>query len=187
MIFHLFPLNKSIINEAIDFSRSFKDVKYAETLKGPGVQPFIYMIKRNYGVLKAIAEVKAIKIGPVIVKDGIKLFPLMVPKGMEGRLVRLVKEYSPTEVKVSIAKLNYLRCLELPLLSCPHFIASPDLTEYEFQILKEAYEAGYFEWPKRTNLDNLAKKLGLSKTTVLEHIRKAERKILKYYLRYVTS
>jgi len=187
MILHLFPLDKSVINEAIDFSRSFKDVKCVETIKGPGIQPFLYIVKRNYGVLRAIAKVKALKVGPVIVENGVKLFPIMIPNGMESKLIRLVKKYSPTRVRVSITKPSYLKHLELPLLSYPHYITFLNLTEYEFQVLKEAYESGYFDWPKRTNLDKLAKSLGLSKTTVLEHIRKAERKILKYFLEYIAE
>jgi len=187
MIFQLFPLSKTTVDEAIDLSKSYRDVKCAEALRGPGIQPSIYMVKRNYGVLRAIAEVKALKIGPVIVNKGVKVFPVMIPKGMEGKLIRLVKRYSPTEVRVTIIKPNYLRFTELPLLSHSHFITFPNLTECELQVLKKAYETGYFEWPRRINLDGLARKLGLAKSTVLEHLRKAEKKILEHYLGCLAS
>lgn len=182
MIFQLLPSHKSTVDEAIDLSKSYRDVKYAESLKGPGIQPFIFMVKRNYGVLRAIADVKALKIGPVMVNRGVKIFPVVIPKGMKSRLIRLVKEYSPTEVRVAIIKPNYLRFTEPSFQSFSRFITFPSLTVCEFQILKEAYEAGYFEWPRKINLDYLAKKLGLAKPTVSEHIRKAEKKILRHYL-----
>ena len=56
---------------------------------------------------------------------------------------------------------------------------SSSLSAKQKRVLVEAYKSGYFEYPRRANLNDLAKKLGLSKSTCLHHIRLSEQKILK--------
>lgn len=58
----------------------------------------------------------------------------------------------------------------------------PDLTAKQQSIVKMAYDNGYYEIPHRTSLDELAKKANLGKTTFLEHMRKAEAKIIKNFV-----
>ena len=52
------------------------------------------------------------------------------------------------------------------------------LSESEIKILKIAYSTGYYELPKRTYLEGISMLVGLSKSTVEEHLRKAENKII---------
>jgi predicted DNA binding protein len=55
------------------------------------------------------------------------------------------------------------------------------LTPLEYLVLKRAYEMGYFEWPRRCSLEQLSRDLKLSKSTTLEHLRKAIRKLIGEY------
>ncbi|MCO6042050.1 helix-turn-helix domain-containing protein [Thermococcus alcaliphilus] len=55
----------------------------------------------------------------------------------------------------------------------------PKLTEKQLKTLLVAYKSGYFDNPRRITLRELAQILGLSPSTVKEHLRKAERKILE--------
>lgn len=52
------------------------------------------------------------------------------------------------------------------------------LSDSEIEILKIAYSKGYYELPKRTYLLGISKAAGLSKSTVEEHLRKAENRII---------
>lgn len=183
MMLQIFPSHRTTINEVVDLGWSFKDVKLAEIVRFPGTQPFIYLIKRNYGVLKALANTHSFRVGPVIVTGGFKLFPILLLKGTEGRLVELVRKYSPVKARVSITKPERLRLHELPAITRLNPELAPNLTECEIQILKKAYEMGYFEWPKKTDLDTIARAVGVSKPTVLEHIRKAVKKVIGLYLK----
>lgn len=56
------------------------------------------------------------------------------------------------------------------------------LTENQKRALSAAYRVGYFDFPRRAGSDSLAKTLGLSKSTVSEHLRKAEKAILDQVL-----
>lgn len=52
------------------------------------------------------------------------------------------------------------------------------LTTQQREAIEHAREAGYYKWPRQTSTRELASDLGVSKTTLLEHLRKAEAKLL---------
>ena len=53
-----------------------------------------------------------------------------------------------------------------------------DLTPQQEAILLIAYELGYYNYPRRANLRDIAEATGLSVSTVAERLRKAEAKII---------
>ncbi|MDP2749725.1 MAG: helix-turn-helix domain-containing protein [Nanoarchaeota archaeon] len=53
-----------------------------------------------------------------------------------------------------------------------------NLSEKQEKILRMALEKGYYNWPKKTSIQQLAKSMKLSKPTTAEHLRKAEIKII---------
>lgn len=53
-----------------------------------------------------------------------------------------------------------------------------DLSSRQFDILRRAVNAGYYEWPRGMNVKKLAAELGISGPTCLEHIRRAESRII---------
>lgn len=52
------------------------------------------------------------------------------------------------------------------------------LSERQREIFELAQEEGYYMWPRETSATDLADEVDISKTTFLEHLRKAEAKIL---------
>lgn len=55
------------------------------------------------------------------------------------------------------------------------------LTDRQERVIGLAYKLGYFEFPKRISLTKLAKKLGVSKSTLSEVLRAGEAKVLHAY------
>ncbi|MFB6085854.1 MAG: bacterio-opsin activator domain-containing protein [Halodesulfurarchaeum sp.] len=51
------------------------------------------------------------------------------------------------------------------------------LTDRQFEVFKSAYFAGYFEWPRRSTIEDLAADLGVAGSTVNHHLRHAQLKI----------
>ena len=58
-----------------------------------------------------------------------------------------------------------------------------NLTSRQRSIVEVALEEGYFDYPRRITLRSLAKKVGVSASTVSEVLRRAEKKILSTYSR----
>jgi predicted DNA binding protein len=52
------------------------------------------------------------------------------------------------------------------------------LTAAQREVFEHARAAGYYEWPRETTTRELADDLGIAKSTLLEHLRTAESKLL---------
>jgi DNA-binding CsgD family transcriptional regulator len=52
------------------------------------------------------------------------------------------------------------------------------LTPRQRQMLLTAYALGYYDVPRRISSDDLSRHLGVDKSTIVEHLRKAERKLI---------
>lgn len=57
--------------------------------------------------------------------------------------------------------------------------SEPQLTDRQREVIEAALRGGYFEWPRRMDSEELAAQLGVSRATCLEHLRKAEGKLLR--------
>ncbi|MCW4005708.1 MAG: helix-turn-helix domain-containing protein [Candidatus Bathyarchaeota archaeon] len=56
------------------------------------------------------------------------------------------------------------------------------LTEKQREILIAAYESGYYDVPRKINSEKLAEKLCITNSTLVEHLRKAEHRLLTHIL-----
>ena len=52
------------------------------------------------------------------------------------------------------------------------------LSERQYEVVMAAVTAGYYDWPRRTEVERIAAELGIAHSTFLEHLRKAERKLI---------
>lgn len=73
------------------------------------------------------------------------------------------------------------RGISVELLAIKSVKGSGSLTDRQARVLSLAYQLGYFEFPKKINLSDLAKKLGVAKSSLSETLRTGEEKILHEY------
>jgi predicted DNA binding protein len=93
-----------------------------------------------------------------------------------SKLVRSI-EAAGGEVKlVSMRPLDEQGVSAQSCLTSGSIIAG--LTRKQIEALAKAFQMGYFETPAKTDADAMAKKVGLSRSTFAEHLRKAESKIM---------
>jgi hypothetical protein len=59
------------------------------------------------------------------------------------------------------------------------------LTPRQQEILLESYRRGFFDHPRKINAGVLAENMGMHKTTLLEHIHKAEKRLIGHILAQV--
>jgi DNA-binding CsgD family transcriptional regulator len=107
---------------------------------------------------------------PLIYEDGRTTFSIVG----DGRQVNRLQDFF---------KSNGIPCR---VLSVSNYAAKGDLlallTPRQKEVLQAALEAGYFDSPRRKNAREIAAKLGIKHPTFLEHLRKAERKLLEQIL-----
>jgi predicted DNA binding protein len=85
-------------------------------------------------------------------------------------LTELLDRLKTDQVEVKILRLTSVADVE-------------SLTSRQRSIVEVALEEGYFDYPRRISLRTLAKKVGVSASTVSEVLRRAEKKILSTYSR----
>ncbi|MDD1773521.1 MAG: helix-turn-helix domain-containing protein [Methanomassiliicoccales archaeon] len=93
-----------------------------------------------------------------------------------SRLVRSIEGIGGTVKLVSIKPLGEQGLAGESCLTSGSIVAG--LTGKQIDALAKAYQMGYFETPARIDADAMAKRVGLSRSTFAEHLRKAESKVL---------
>jgi len=84
-------------------------------------------------------------------------------------------------LKGLVDKIKALGCsIELKRVS--KLSTASELTRTQERVLQMAYELGYFEIPRKTNLDKLARRLEISKATLDVMIRRAQKKIIASHM-----
>lgn len=98
------------------------------------------------------------------------------PGGLEWRILAPERVAAETLVKTLRD-----RGLQVEVAAIKSVKGSGSLTERQDRVLSLAFRLGYFEFPKKINLSDLARKLGVSKSTLSEILRTGEEKILHSY------
>lgn len=56
------------------------------------------------------------------------------------------------------------------------------LTDRQLEVLRTAYDMGFYEVPRQASIDDVADEVGLDGGTVSEHLQRAERNLLRWHL-----
>ncbi|MGD6850798.1 MAG: helix-turn-helix domain-containing protein [Candidatus Bathyarchaeia archaeon] len=112
--------------------------------------------------------------------EGGYLFP---PLAIEDDKIKFSFIGSGPQIKEFMEKLDAISIrYRVVLLTDANFSPiSPlsQLTEKQQIVLLNAYKMGYYDIPRKVNTEEIAKKLGIVDSTVVEHLRKAEQRIIK--------
>lgn len=54
-----------------------------------------------------------------------------------------------------------------------------NLSERQYEVVTTAIEEGYYDWPRKAEAKEIAERLGITHPTFLEHLRKAEQKLIR--------
>ncbi len=156
------------IGELESFLTSIPQVKKFAILSRSADRAEVITWAEQSSIIDSIIKKNCVFIGPTIVKDGVENWHIVAP--------------TREELQEAVAALE--RCAEIAYIRSAE-IAEPDvgLTERQMSALKAAVEMGYFETPRRSSIKDVAKRLKVSPSTAVEHLRKAEKKVLESYAR----
>jgi len=107
--------------------------------------------------------------------------PFITPSRPDGYVPWTVLVPSLESLKNFIRVLER-RNIELKIIGSNKIAIGP-LTVREFEILRTAFNLGYYDYPRSISFNELAKKLGIVPSTLSEELRKAERKVIATYMR----
>ncbi len=107
--------------------------------------------------------------------------PVTVTDGKENWSIVLSDESTKKDLfkhldeigDVSIDKIQRMDSLSMALP-----IEYVNLTDRQSESIRKAYLHGYYDFPKKTSSRELAKSIGISQSTLLEHLHKAEHKVI---------
>lgn len=91
--------------------------------------------------------------------------------GGESELQRFLHEAERKDLAVKVLSLTPLGPRNDSAMSC--------LTAKQRQVLVTAYGLGYYDVPRRISSDEMARLLKIDKSTLAEHLRKAEKRMIK--------
>lgn len=93
--------------------------------------------------------------------------------GSQETISNTIREYESADVSPALEKLGSYEGPEQPL---------DDLTDRQREVLRTAYDMGYYEVPREVTTDDVAADLNVDSSTVTEHLQRAERNLLAHHL-----
>lgn len=146
---------------------------YANAMAAPGnaTRDVFVEYDSDNSITDSVVSEGFIHNAPIHIRDGEEQWPLFIAEpsreNIHDSLASLRKE---EDASISIEKI---------MRSQSAARSNADLLSVrQRELLELACDRGYYSWPRVVTLDDLADELDISKPTVLEHLRKAEAKIL---------
>lgn len=165
------------------FRSKIRRIKYWQN----GSLYYIVAIKSKCEFLKLAEDHQIAILSPYFFGSGARQYiAIGEESNMKNYIDHLIKYYGPNNVEFSrVETVNQINKLLLrrSLLS----ILFDKLTSNELEVLRLAYRSGYFDYPRRSYLENLGTELNLSKVTVSIHIRKILKKIFDELMQFVEA
>ncbi|MEM0015053.1 MAG: helix-turn-helix domain-containing protein [Zestosphaera sp.] len=143
-------------------------------------QARLIVTRRQMGTLKALCLTDSVLNGPIVIKNGVRYYPVVTFSRNLKQLLTAIKENAPTDTEVWLRVDDAIVNEVDPYKT---FTTAQDmvskLSYMELKSLITAFQLGYFNWPRYQDSREVSKYLGISRSTFIEHLRKAERKIIK--------
>ena len=113
-------------------------------------------------------------IEPIRIKDGLEYWTVTTPEDRDTIVNRTEDIADNEDADIRVEKII---SSEDGTISNHRF---QKLSERQREVFELAQQKGYYSWPRKTSAAELAEQVDISKATLLEHLRKAEAKLLNF-------
>jgi predicted DNA binding protein len=114
------------------------------------------------------SDMDLINTSPIIISEKKVIYSCIGENENLAKLVDMLNKHAGKITNMTFKKAAYQK----------HDIISV-LTEKQKEILITAQKHGYYKYPRKIKTEDLAKKIGISKGTTVEHLRKAEDRLME--------
>jgi hypothetical protein len=154
---------------------SLKKSKYVKSIENNG--NFLVLLLKEESSYEALYNPLFIYISPVEINSkGVCSYHIgsFERKPIED-LIKFIEHLFPGSFKLSFLKQEKINNVLLTNLS-------PNLTEKQRSAYKLAVNKGYYDYPKKVEINQLARLSKISPSTFQQHLRYAERKLSKFFV-----
>jgi len=153
------------------FLRDLKKDKRITNLEIEGNSFFCIEVRKEK-VPSTFKTEKIIFVKPVYVDEqGYETWE--VASWQKSILVEFMEHIEKEVEHIEILKLSQTKLTDVYY---PHLM--PKLTPYQKRAIELAFKSGYYDFPKKANMEKLAKEMKVSTPTFCEHLKKAEKKLM---------
>lgn len=172
------PENPEIFEEVINKLKNSSSVIEYQLLEKKKYSLSIAVTKNVCDFYRYTLQAHRFTFFPYLIKDGQRAF-------------YLVSSETPHDIFSHLSRHGHLSLFEKVPLSTAmkntgllslKLVVSDSLTPSQRTILREAYKRGYYDWPRKISLSDLADEFHLSKATLSEHLRRGEQKLFNLFL-----
>lgn len=159
---------KKEVQETIGMIEQHPDIEKvdASTMKEGGV--ILTVITRRCHACRALAHSECFLLSSTSTEDGDLLWRVIAPNDEAvTQLVNELEEKGTTVRFISITPIDHKEVL----------------TTRQLLIVKKAYSEGYYDIPKKTNIQKLAKAFKISPSTLAEILQRGERKVIGLFIK----
>ena len=163
---------RETLNEFVKLmKKSDQVIEFTVTHKTPTMYWNRSKHKLDYpSINDSILESGSMTILPLIIENGIQYHNILSPNA--DSLRKLLKFLEERFTDVNIRALS----------SKPTETLQDFLTDKQYETLMLAHRKGYYEIPRRITLEEIGDELGIKRIACQERIRRAEKKIIDYYV-----
>jgi predicted DNA binding protein len=159
---------KKEVEEAIKKIEAHPDIEKvdASTMKEGGV--ILTVITRKCHACRALARSECFLLSSTSTEEGDLMWRVIAPN--DEAITRLVNELEEKGTSIRFMSITPIDHKEV-------------LTTRQLSIVKKAYSEGYYDIPKKTNIQKLAKKFKISPSTLAEILQRGERKVIGLFVK----
>jgi hypothetical protein len=139
--------------------------------------------KAQDSVTRIIDEFDLLQISPIVYRHGWEYYRVIAfrHKDIKGLMQRFEERGFTFEI---LRKVDFDGFISSSLTLTADALFS-DLTEKQMDALLTAYSNGYYNLPRKANVQDIANKKRVSRTTYQEHLKKAENKLVASLIPYI--
>ncbi|WP_255169675.1 helix-turn-helix domain-containing protein [Natrononativus amylolyticus] len=142
------------------------------TAQGKNNQGFVVEYNSNNSITSTLVDQGFLVQRPVRIHDGVENWTVI----STGQRTKIRNKIAYIRDQMD-ATVNIKR-ISTGNLAGTGSSVGPDLTARQREVFEHAQTRGYYAWPREVTAKELARDLDITKTTLLEHLHKAESKLL---------